>query len=122
MHRMEKKNLVWAALIMGLAFTGIARGGSATNSGPGTLHYIAQTSVTNKHSVTNGGVGSVKIDYYDKGSSLLQKFDLNLTNLSSLQLYSLLAVIGDDLTPCEVGTFTTDKKGKAKLSCQEINY
>src|SRR3954471_5372958 len=107
MRLMRNKTSFGAALILALAFTGIARAGSATNSGPGTLHYVAQTTVTNKHSVTNGAVGSVKIDYYDKGSSLLQKLDLNLTNLSSLQLYSLLAVIGDDPTPYEVGTFTT---------------
>ena len=107
---------------MGLALTGIARAGSATNSGPGTLHYIAQTTLTNKHSITNGGFGSVKVDYYNNGKSVAQKIDLSLTNLSSLRLYSLLATLGDDPTLYEVGTFTSDKKGKAKISCQDIVY
>ena len=105
--------------MMALAPTGIARAGSATNSGPDKLHYIAQTCLTNKHAATNA-IGMLKLDYYDQGKSLMQKLDLTATNLSSLQLYSLLAVVGDDPTAYEVGTFTTDKKGKVKLSCLDV--
>src|ERR1043166_5784189 len=73
----------WAAIMMALAPTGIARAGSATNPGPDKLHYIAQTCLTNKHAATNA-VGMLKLDYYDQGKSLMQKLDLTATNLSSL--------------------------------------
>ena len=117
---MKSKTPLLAAIIVALAVTGIARAGTATNSGPNKFHYVAQTGLTNKHAATNG-VGSLRLDYYDQGGkSLVQKFDLTVSNLSSLQLYSLFAALGDDPAQVEVSTFTSDKRGKVRLSFLDV--
>jgi hypothetical protein len=112
---MKHKTLL--GVLIALAVAGLARGASATNSGPGTLHYVTHNNLTN--SLSNV-VATLKLDYYDKGNGILQKLDIAATNLAPRTTYSLIAALGDDPLPVIVAPVTTDKKGKLRISYLDL--
>ena len=113
---MDLKKFFLPVALAALALAGLARGASVTNSVPPVFHLITRQNVTTTDLASNV-LGTLRVEFNDSGKgAAVQKLDLAVTNLAERAVYSLLAVVGDDPTVIEVATFTTDKKGKARIS------
>lgn len=117
-HRreMKTKRLLVPVIIAALTLGGLARGAGVTNAAPPVFHLITRQNVITTDLASNV-LGSVRVEFNSSGlGAALQKLDLPVTNLAARTVYSLLAVLGDDTNVIEAATFTTDKKGKARVS------
>jgi hypothetical protein len=90
--------------------------GPFVRSGTSVLHYLNRTPL-----LGTTASGNVRLQLNEQGGSSLQKLDLNATGLQSNSTYLLIAVYGDDANTNAVGTVTSDKHGRVKVSAHKGN-
>jgi hypothetical protein len=90
-------------------------GGPFTRRGTSVLHYSVRTPLTPTDAGSNVEA-VVKLDLKEQGHSARQKFEFSASHLAANTEYFLLVARGDELDATAIGTFTTDGRGRARIS------
>jgi hypothetical protein len=93
--------------------------GPFVRNGTSVLHYLNRTPLADK--MGENISGSVRLQLNEQGDSSLQKLDLNATALRPNEAYILIAARGDDPNAYPIGTVTTDKHGRVRVSFTKGN-
>lgn len=83
--------------------------------GTSLLHYTTRT----PFAVTDAGAGmnaAVNLDVKEQGNAAKQRFDVMVTGLSPNTTYVLIAMRGDEADASAIGTFISDRQGRAHVS------
>ena len=108
------KRIVLWGVVSSLAAAAIAAS-PVTRRGTAVLHYMTRNTLE-ATPIASSAAGGLRLQYNTQGNSLKQTLQLTVTGLEPTNSYMLLALSGDSLLSEPVGTFTTDKKGKARIS------
>lgn len=86
----------------------------AKKGGTSILHFMVRDNMEGTGADSDAS-GSVNAKRNQQGNADNQRLTIATSNLDSDATYTLLALLGDDLTLTEIGTFNTDAAGAAVL-------
>jgi hypothetical protein len=87
--------------------------------GTDILHYFLRKTMHNE-GVVNGASAKISARQYKQGHANNQNLDIAVKDLESSTSYELLALINDDTNFTYITDFSTDAKGRAKVSFRHL--
>lgn len=114
---MKRSNFILSgALLAAIVLTSTADANPPlTRRGHAVSHYQTRNNLE-ATVVEPVAAGTLRLQSNVQGKSAKESFRLRVTGLTATNTYQLLAITGEDTNSVPVGTFTTDKNGKATVS------